>query len=436
MPFKINSIGQRILASCLGLLLVLVLLEIGLRIVGAAYLSKRAPSTDLQAKERQGHFVILCLGNSFTLGSGAPPGQSYPDQLQRLFDERMPEKNIAIVNGGVGNQNTAELLGTLNDLLRQYSPNLVILQTGQPNGWNYYQYSTYEERIHPGHRPFRKAIHFLKNSLYKSRIYRLALLLSQNIEETSKSRPGTGNGSYRGQKGYLEAQQRIEYNDRNFFADDREAENAIQTFKQGIEQEPEYPLNYCYIGQVYLFRKNYDEALDWFIRAIKANPRYRDNGRPNFGYTYVRRLKTTHVDEISEHLRKRIDAFIEAFKKANPDLSENFLALSADDTDTWARSDIIEIIRALQQNHIPVLLQNYPPLPHGPKRSIDAILRDIAAEQHVPFVDQERLFQEMEERGEKLGDYFEPGGHCNARGYGVMATNIFDALTEERTLPP
>ena len=67
-------------ALALGFLSILVLLELGLRLVGAAH---HAPGGG-PAPSRGS--TILCLGNSFTEGVGAPPGQSYCDHLQRLIE--------------------------------------------------------------------------------------------------------------------------------------------------------------------------------------------------------------------------------------------------------------------------------------------------------------------------------------------------------------
>ena len=60
----------------------LVFLEASLRIV--PLLQKNT------GKTRRGNFVILCLGNSITKGDTLPPGQAYPEQLEKILNLKFP----------------------------------------------------------------------------------------------------------------------------------------------------------------------------------------------------------------------------------------------------------------------------------------------------------------------------------------------------------
>jgi len=73
------------------------------------------------------------------------------------------------------------------------------------------------------------------------------------------------------------------------------------------------------------------------------------------------------------------------------------------------------------------------------KLLINRILRKIANDSNILFVDNERLFQGLWDRGEVKQDYHYQfrsilDNHCNSRGYEFMAKNIFDVIRKEDML--
>lgn len=67
--------------------------------------------------------VVLALGDSITHGTGAAPGESYPDELARLT-------GWAVVNAGVPGDTAAQVLARLPTLLQDHEPALVLLGAG------------------------------------------------------------------------------------------------------------------------------------------------------------------------------------------------------------------------------------------------------------------------------------------------------------------
>lgn len=75
--------------------------------------------------------VILAFGDSLTAGHGVEPGESYPDHLQRLLDERGYAYRVA--NMGVSGDTTDGGVSRLDAALL-LKPRVVILELGANDG--------------------------------------------------------------------------------------------------------------------------------------------------------------------------------------------------------------------------------------------------------------------------------------------------------------
>ncbi|MGC8884658.1 MAG: arylesterase [Bryobacteraceae bacterium] len=83
-----------------------------------------APATDTRP-------VIAAFGDSLTAGYGVEPGESYPDHLQRLLDER--GYRYRVVNLGISGDTTDGGVARLQDALL-LKPKIVILELGANDG--------------------------------------------------------------------------------------------------------------------------------------------------------------------------------------------------------------------------------------------------------------------------------------------------------------
>ena len=415
----------------------LLLLEISLRITGGSFHQR-----EVQTHKKENLYTILCLGNSYTLGVGAPKGESYPAQLQRLFDKEIEGKKIKVKNGGVGGQNSAELLALLENNIKNTKPGLIILQTGQANQGNQYKYTTYLTRKY-GTTAVPKKFNFVLNDfLYKSRVYRLSQLLINNVKAKIKASPQRKRDYVYLQfdKEYSEAiswLQRKEYlwaataSNRPYIDQDidpEKAEQLINLFTKRIKCIPKDPDAYARIGQIYSLQKKYAEAMKWLIEGIKVSPSPRDV-MVNYNYIYFRRIYNESGDK---DIKQAADKFIREFSKSNPGYQENFLFLTKDEIFKWTESDIREIIRIAQKEKIKVILQNYPATVLVDDFFYNVLLPKIAKELNVYFVDNNKIFQDLLDSGVKHDDLFAPDNHCNAKGYGVMAMSIFNKIKEEK----
>jgi len=433
-----NKVKQIILVFFIGLATALLLLEISLRIAGGSFQRGLESKTESLARKEENLYTIVCLGDSCTLGLRAPRGESYPDQLQRLFDKEAKGKKIKVKNGGVGAQNSAELLELLAYNIKKTNPNLIILQTGQANCSNQYKYTTYLAREYGTGAILKKFIFALNDFLYKSRVYRLAQLLVSNVKAKTKlsTQREKHYAYFQLENEYREAIDLLQVMERNRatgkgpYIESGKAQQLINLFTKRIKLIPKDPESYTRIGQVYLLQKKYAEAIKWFIKGIKAAPSPRGIIL-NRNYSYFRRAYNELGDK---KIKKAADKFIREFSKSSPEYEENFLFLTKDEICKWAESDIREIIRIAQENRIKVILQNYPATVPVAVFFNNVLLPKIAKDLNIYFVDNNKIFQELLDSGVKHEDLFAPDSHCNAKGYGVVATNIFNKIKEERML--
>lgn len=128
-----GSAGRATLVLVVALLLVIVALELGLRLVGDSRLrGTRAAAFEPPTPE----IVILCLGESSTVGLWAARDDSYPRQLEGALGAALGESRVRVVAPPDIGQNTSHLVNRVRSHLQFYRPRLVIVMAGQNNEWS------------------------------------------------------------------------------------------------------------------------------------------------------------------------------------------------------------------------------------------------------------------------------------------------------------
>lgn len=117
-----------------GLLLALVAFEACLQVV--AFVVWRGNRPRAVAGTNDAAPRILCVGDSYTFGLGAPEPaeQSYPAQLQRRLDERAPGRWRVVSDAWPG-RNSRELLLRLPAQLERHRPEVVLVLIGMNDLW-------------------------------------------------------------------------------------------------------------------------------------------------------------------------------------------------------------------------------------------------------------------------------------------------------------
>jgi tetratricopeptide (TPR) repeat protein len=236
--------------------------------------------------------------------------------------------------------------------------------------------------------------------------------------------------------------------------DRKNHEEAIKWFKEAIKIDPHNVSVYNGIGECYQQQGNYEEAIKWFKEAIKLNPAH-SNSYSGLGWTYKEQknyeeaikwfkegiragpfnaLNYYGISEMRSYMRKeeysKIINLLYISAKRDPYLSNyNMIFKNKNhnrDIDDWVKSDIEKIVKICQKEGIRIILQNYP-YQHRANESI----KKVAEEYLIPFVDNCSLFNKLL-KTERFEEYFVPDSHCNAKGYGIMAQNIYDKIMEEK----
>jgi lysophospholipase L1-like esterase len=129
------SLRQKLILIFFGLLVALLLGETVFRIGGLIVQKTEVSSYDRKDKDI---YRILCIGDSSTYGVGASDVNkfSYPSQLQKIFNENLPNRKFNVVNLGIPGINSSQVLNRFRSYLSKYNPDLVVVMIGINDPWN------------------------------------------------------------------------------------------------------------------------------------------------------------------------------------------------------------------------------------------------------------------------------------------------------------
>ena len=241
---KISS-KQKIILIIFGLLLFVVLLEIGLRIGGFVFLSLQEYRNRISIKQR-GTYRIMCLGESHTALGGK---NSYPSQLEEVLNQQNIGIKFSVINKGIPGTNTGIIVSQLEDNLNKYTPDMVMTMMGLNDGGNTIAY----EDI-----PVKKTTLFLKSF----RMYKLLKLLHQHIINKAQEI-----GIYKPRNKKEDVIVRT-----NDLTQPGNFKGREEMFKKAIELNPGNDGAYINLGLCYREQGKYDQAVEMFKKAIGIKP--------------------------------------------------------------------------------------------------------------------------------------------------------------------
>ncbi|MFZ2385976.1 MAG: tetratricopeptide repeat protein [Candidatus Omnitrophota bacterium] len=234
-----------------------------------------------------------------------------------------------------------------------------------------------------------------------------------------------------------------------YFQQRRYAE-AVGWYVKGLEIDSSSGVCYLSIGVAYARQFLYDDALAWLEKGIRSDPLnsnfyrciagiYRDKGDIGKAREYI--LKAVRLNP--EDMNNWSDMFLihgnllkdKGYGRILSILAENDITppktvleflrkrSAANKVEQGIIRDIEDIITVCRRKRIRVILMDYPG-----NRRFSELMSEIARGHSIPFLSNYLVFSGF---GARSGDYFAADGHCNAKGYTVIARNIFDFLKRE-----
>ena len=255
---------KKVFLVIFSLFLFLILLEIGLRIGGALFLSLQE-YRNLREMKQMKRCRILCLGESTTFSGGE---YSYPSQLEEILNKKVKGLKFTVINKGIPATNTRYIVEHLSDYLTRYQPNIVVTMMGINDEGAHMAY----QDIH-----LPEWLSFLKTS----QIFKLFSLITFNVK-TKLIQLG------------LLSKESVNYRDPDqleiydklvptgYPLQDYLREDQVESVSvSDLENE----VFYIKMGWINRYKGKYSQARHCFEQALKLNPRS-DEALVGLGWLY------------------------------------------------------------------------------------------------------------------------------------------------------
>lgn len=115
---------------------VILILEVTLHVWGILYLNKFYTESKLREKINSESRMILCLGESSTIGIWVSQNDSYPAQLERMLRSYFDTDNIHVVVPPHVGQNTSQMANRIRQYIKLYRPEVIVMMAGCNNHWS------------------------------------------------------------------------------------------------------------------------------------------------------------------------------------------------------------------------------------------------------------------------------------------------------------
>ncbi|MCC6159402.1 MAG: hypothetical protein IT350_15235 [Deltaproteobacteria bacterium] len=468
----------KLLISFVSLFLFLVFAELGLRFAGYLYVYNHiydaiplgGPYDDGRGEERappgtpeRPTRTILCVGDSFTVGSKVEKTQTYPVLLQSRLAALWPNVDVRVYNKGICEATTGVVKNHLASWIREYRPDAIILLVGSANRFNPIDYELWADanawtvmkssfshlRIFKVLRAIRlnESRHRVLQTVYPGYMRHEACIYHQELDRAlasddavrrywsefragnlgaaiasaeSASREGSSE-SGRIEALYALTRVRIENGD---------LEEAVELLDGPLAALPASDENtncrayyYALMCGGYFSTRHYDpdRMIDYCLAATDLDP---------FNSMYFYGVAKA-FDVQSRYDARAIHQHWVRLGETYPDLREfgwyrDYLRLFADKTawdagvGEWIRRDLDEIVAECRASGVRTLLPNYP----VDYAVANSAIADLAATQSLPLVDLRSRFAALEPRSDFLFD----DDHTTARGNEEMVKLIVEAL--------
>lgn len=402
----------------------LILIEFSLRAAGRIYYSvsmnkeqKVIEYEKNQLKEVENRYVvspedknllrIVCLGDSWTFGSGAAAGYSYPAQLQKLFNKENVIK-YKVYNLGIPGNYSAKILRYLPGVFNKYKPNIVIIFTGLNDLNNYRQSDSANLLSWPKGLYSRFSSMILDLRVCKLIRYGLDGLMQKT--RTLRKHTAPINEKIR-----FESIQLIRTGYDLYTAGKFKLGEAY--FKKALMIDPGNEEACLRLGHLFQSIGQYAESLTYYQKVIDINP-YTEFRAELYEFLFHTYQQQTHLSsEINKkiiYLAKRIPSD-DTFK--NPGAP---FIIDRNVTMINLGNNLIKIIDFVRSRKAVPILQTY----NGSRPYINDFIINFSEKHNVLLIDNREILREASDT-ESL---FTLDEHPNEKGYVLIAENIYNLL--------
>jgi len=456
---KVKNIIQNLLLIAGSILVVLILLELGLRVGGSIFVLFQDYKNNDGIKDSQ-TYKILCLGESSTALGGK---YSYPNQLEKILNEKRPDVKFKIINKGIPGVTSSYILSKLDGYLIQYKPDMVVVMMGIND-------------FADDREEFRESYDVkLKDFFSDMRIYKLYKLLKGSIVKKFKIGESkkftkkqefmykriledvseefgpfyeTGWGLMAEEKfGEAEKLFRKVWQDfpddvnayinlalcLNFAGNVGEAETIL---KQGLIKFPANSNVHYTLGQIYIFHKRWKEAVEVLVQAKSLDSGNNDINMA-LGWSYLKNgesLKAENLYKSNASFYKSHD-FYKAMK----------LYYEMQNDQPMADRYLKESQKAKVGTYNPITKFNYNILKEKvlkssiklvcvqyPRREARLLKKLLNNDKNITYIDNESIFDTaVKSEGYEaifMNNFAGDFGHCTPEGNRLLAQNIAEAI--------
>ena len=455
-----SSWWQKIAAFILGIFLVFVLMEAGLRFGGFIVSSLQEYRNRAVAGEK-GAYLIMCLGESTTSDGPGP----YPEQLENILNQHNIGVKFAVVNKGVPTVNTKYILGHLSENLKKYRPKMVVVMMGINDGYiKYYEgMQDANDLLFNKLRTYRFARLIQKNIFEKARIRKLNALAVNNFEPEKDFAVELGSNWEDIVQGWFSKEKRknleLENSCKNRIKSDpgntklyvelgwlymreRKYFQAKKIFLHAANLNAGDSSVYFGIGVLYQTSGQYFQAKEAFEKAVSLDPGH-DAARVALGWIYMHTNDYAKAEEIFQegiafHPKrdKMYRALIELYRQIGDNRSadecsmlRSEFGLEDDSCTNITRLNYLKLKEVIDRWHIRLICVQYP------VRSVSPLKKIFEAQPGVLFVDNEDTFKnaiKLSHYDEYFIDMFAGDfGHCTKKGNKLLAEDVASVILKE-----
>ena len=137
--------------------------------------------------EKNTDSIILCAGDSFTIGYGVSEDKNYPSILQSIL--KTNNKPGKVINIGENGANSRKVLLNLKAFLRENTADIAIIQAGSSNNWNLNYYSEDEIGLKNSLLGRSSIINFFKIIFQNHKKKEIKIIIPQKASENNLKDP-------------------------------------------------------------------------------------------------------------------------------------------------------------------------------------------------------------------------------------------------------